>query len=386
MQGSLKDGTVSQPGFFSMHMTSTNNQNNLRKIIHIDMDAFFAAVEQRDFPQYRGKPLVVGGLPDSRGVVSTCSYEARKFGIHSAMPSSRAYRLCPQAIFVKPRFEAYREASSIIREIFSQYTDIFEPLSLDEAYIDVSDVDGFKGSATLIAKDIKLRIQKQTGLISSAGISYNKFLAKIASDLDKPDGLYLITPEEGEKFVEQLAVGKFHGIGKATEAKMHSLGIFTGKDLKKYSLEILQQQFGKAGRHYFNIARGIDRRPVNNYRPSKSIGAEVTFQHDLESKEEILLHLLDLFEKALSRVTGKKLLARTLTIKIKYHDFEQITRSRTLNEPISHQVPAADILLELLKQTEIGERRVRLLGVTFSSLGQLDLFRTFKQLDLFEDF
>ena len=366
-------------------MTSDSCTNPIRKIIHIDMDAFFAAVEQRDFPEYRGKPLVVGGSPDSRGVVATCSYEARKYGIHSAMPSSRAYRLCPQAIFVKPRFEAYREASSIIRDIFSQYTDVFEPLSLDEAYLDVSEVDEFKGSATLIAKDIKLRIHQHTSLIASAGISYNKFLAKIASDLDKPDGLYLITPEEGVAFVEQLAVGKFHGIGKATEAKMHSLGIFTGNDLKKYSLEILQQHFGKAGKHYFNIARGIDHRPVNNYRPSKSIGAEVTFQQDLESKEEILQHLLDLFEKVLNKVTAKKLVARTLTLKIKYHDFEQITRSRTLTEPISHQVSAADIILGLLKQTEIGNRKVRLLGVTFSSLEQRDAFTKYQQLDLFKN-
>lgn len=366
-------------------MLQGSRNDRIRKIIHIDMDAFFAAVEQRDFPEYRDKPLVVGGLPDSRGVVSTCSYEARKFGIHSAMPASRAYRLCPQAIFVKPRFDAYREASSIIRGIFSQYTDVFEPLSLDEAYLDVSNVDGFKGSATLIAKDIKLRIHKQTGLTASAGISYNKFLAKIASDLDKPDGLYLITPEEGEHFVERLAVGKFHGIGKATEAKMHSLGIFTGKDLKKYSLEILQQQFGKAGRHYYHIARGIDHRPVNNYRPSKSIGAEITFQQDLENRDDILQHLLELFDKVLGKVTSKKLAAQTLTIKIKYHDFELITRSRTLDEPISNQIPKAEIIRGLLKKTEIGERKVRLLGVTFSSLEQQDLFMGFQQLDLFED-
>ncbi len=367
-------------------MPFESDQNDIRKIIHIDMDAFFAAVEQRDFPQYRDKPLVVGGMPDSRGVVSTCSYEARKFGIHSAMPSSHAYRLCPQAIFVKPRFDAYREASAIIRGIFSQYTEIFEPLSLDEAYLDVSDVEEFKGSATLIAKDIKLRINKQTSLTASAGISYNKFLAKIASDLDKPDGLFLITPEQGKQFVEQLSVGKFHGIGKATEAKMHSIGIFTGKDLKKYSLEILQQHFGKAGMHYYDIARGIDHRPVNNYRPSKSIGAEVTFQQDLDSHEEILQHLVNLFDKVLNKVTSKKLIARTLTVKIKYNDFEQITRSRTLTEPLSQQTPNTDIIRRLLSKTEIGERKVRLLGVTFSSLEQRDLFSGFQQMDLFEGF
>jgi DNA polymerase IV len=212
---------------------------SLRKIIHIDMDAFFAAVEQRDNPQYLNKPVIVGGKPDSRGVVATCSYEARKFGIHSAMPSSQAYRLCPQAIFVKPRFEVYKEASAIIRRIFSEYTELFEPLSLDEAYLDVTDVSRCQGSATLIAREIKQKIRQQTGLIASAGISYNKFLAKIASDMDKPDGLYLITPEQGPEFVEQLAVGKFNGIGKDTEKKMHTLGIKTGNDLKKWFLPLL---------------------------------------------------------------------------------------------------------------------------------------------------
>ena len=249
-----------------------------RKIIHIDMDAFFAAVEQRDHPEYQNKPIIVGGKPDSRGVVATCSYEARKFGIHSAMPSSRAYRLCPQAIFVKPRFEAYKEASGLIRQIFSEYTELFEPLSLDEAYLDVSTNNSHHGSATLIAKAIKQSILQKTDLVASAGISYNKFLAKIASDMDKPDGLYLITPEQGEQFVETLAVGKFHGIGKATEKKMHALGIKTGQDLKQQSLAFLIRNFGKAGQYYHNISRAVDHRPVNNHRESKSVGVETTFQ------------------------------------------------------------------------------------------------------------
>ncbi|MCX7098972.1 MAG: DNA polymerase IV [Methylococcales bacterium] len=282
-----------------------------RKIIHIDMDAFYAAVEQRDNPQYRNKPLVVGGRPDSRGVVATCSYEARKFGIHSAMPASQAYRLCPQAIFVKPRFEVYKDASMAIRRIFSGYTELVEPLSLDEAYLDVTGVARCHGSATLMAKEIKQSVWRQTGLIASAGISYNKFLAKIASDINKPDGLYLITPQQGPGFIEQLAIGKFHGIGKATEKKMHALGIRTGSDLKKWPLPLLAQHFGKSAQYYFNIAQGIDNRAVNNYRPSKSVGVEMTFQEDIGGRETILHQLCLLFDKALARLASKQMTAHT---------------------------------------------------------------------------
>lgn len=357
-------------------------KNSLRKIIHIDMDAFFAAVEQRDQPQYRNKPVIVGGQPNSRGVVATCSYEARKYGIHSAMPSSQAYRLCPQAIFVKPRFEAYKEASVIIRSIFAQYTELFEPLSLDEAYLDVSDIYRCKGSATLIAKEIKQQIYRQTELIASAGVSYNKFLAKIASDMDKPDGLYLISPEQGAQFVEQLPVGKFHGIGKATEKKMHELGIKTGQDLKKLPLALLQQYFGKSGQHYFNISRGIDNRSVNIHRPSKSVGVETTFQADIEDRTVILQHLLVLLQKALKKLADKKLTAHTVTIKIKYQNFVQITRSRTLPQAIVDSSGLEIIFTELLKDTEVGNKKVRLLGVTLSSLHKPSL-SSYRQLDLF---
>jgi DNA polymerase-4 len=356
-----------------------------RKIIHIDMDAFFAAVEQRDFPQYRNKPIIVGGAPDSRGVVATCSYEARQYGIHSAMPSSQAYRLCPQAIFVEPRFEAYREASMAIREIFAGYTELFEPLSLDEAYLDVSDVALHQGSATLIAKAIKTKIKQETQLIASAGVSYNKFLAKIASDINKPDGLYLITPEQGADFVEQLPVEKFHGVGKATAIKMQSLGIRTGKDLKELPLEILQQYFGKSGLHYYNISRGIDNRPVNNYRIRKSVGVEITFQQDIKTKQDVIAHLHSLLEKALSKVTEKQLVAHTLTVKIKYHDFVQITRSRTLPHIITAASTISIILDDLLKNTDIGRRNVRLLGITLSSLQGKSEQPNFQQMDLFSD-
>lgn len=361
-------------------------KEGLRKIIHIDMDAFFAAVEQRDFPQYRNKPLIVGGAPDARGVVATCSYEARQYGIHSAMPSSQAYRLCPQAIFVKPRFEAYREASSLIRNIFAEYTEVFEPLSLDEAYLDVSGAGICKGSATLIAKAIKANIRQKTGLIASAGISYNKFLAKMASDLDKPDGLYLITPEQGAPFVEKLPVGKFHGIGKATAAKMQSLGIQTGKDLKKLSLEMLQHHFGKAGQYYYNIARGIDNRPVNNHRVRKSIGVETTFQHDIANSADVIQQLQTLLETALDKVAEKQLDAHTLTVKIKYYDFVQITRSRTLSHGVATAASTRAILEDLVKNTDIGERKVRLLGVTLSSLENQSSQPRFQQMDLFTRF
>jgi DNA polymerase-4 len=355
------------------------------KIIHIDMDAFYAAVEQRDNPQYLNKPIIVGGKPDSRGVVATCSYEARKFGIHSAMPSSQAYRLCPQAIFVKPRFEAYREASAIIRSIFARYSEIVEPLSLDEAYLDVSENRLFQGSAKLLAKQIKLDILQQTRLIASAGVSCNKFLAKIASDLGKPDGLYLITPEQAASFVENLAIGKFHGIGPATEKKMHELGISNGRDLKQMPLYLLQQHFGKSAQYYYDIARGIDRRPVNACRARKSIGVETTFASDIESASQVLLQLQALLQQALGKLSDGNLTAYTLTIKIKFSNFVQITRSRTLAEPISESSSTQLLLNELLKNSGIERQAVRLLGVTLSSLdGRQQAQSNFRQLDLFD--
>lgn len=383
-----------RPSKFSGHRINTTDLSQYpartikvipRKIIHIDMDAFFAAVEQRDFPQYRNKPLIVGGDPNSRGVVATCSYEARRYGIHSAMSSAQAYRLCPHAIFVKPRFDAYRAASTIIRSIFAEYTEVFEPLSLDEAYLDVSASTLHKGSATLIAQAIKAQIKQQTELTASAGVSYNKFLAKIASDINKPDGLYLITPEHGTEFIEQLAIEKFHGVGKATAAKMHDLGIKTGKDLSTFSLLYLQQHFGKSGLHYYNIARGIDTRPVNRHRDTKSVGVEVTFDQDITGKAEAIAQLQGLLIKAIGRASEKQLSARTLTVKIKYHDFVQITRSRTLPMSVTDATGMAFILEDLLKNTDIGKRPARLLGVTLSSLATGSA-AGFQQLDLFTDF
>jgi DNA polymerase-4 len=336
-----------------------------RKIIHVDMDAFFASVEQRDHPEYQDKPLIVGGQPDSRGVVAACSYEARQFGIHSAMPCARAYRLCPQAIFVRPRFEAYREVSGQIREIFWRYASEVEPLSLDEAYLDVSYTADYNGSATLIAKAIKRDILKETRLYASAGVSYNKFLAKIASDMDKPNGLYVIRPEQGEKFVETLPVGKFHGIGPATEAKMKQLGIETGLDLRNKTLAQLTDRFGKAGQYYFNIARAIDERPVRSTRTRKSLGKETTFAEDITSVTELTAKLLDLAEIVLESLAKQNLKARTVTVKVKYADFQQITRAHTLEQSIALG-DLREVIPMLLARTEAGKNPVRLVGLSLS--------------------
>lgn len=358
-------------------------EDRLRKIIHIDMDAFYAAVEQRDHPQYKNKPIIVGGKPDARGVVATCSYEARVFGVHSAMPSAQAYRLCPQAIFLKPRFDAYQEASAIIRSIFSRYCERVEPLSLDEAYLDVSDSALFKGSATLLAKQIKTEVFRQTNLIASAGISYNKFLAKTASDLDKPDGLHVITPDQASQFIEKLPIGKFHGIGPATEKRMHELGIRTGLELKNTPLPILQRHFGKSALYYHEIANGIDRRPVNAHRDRKSIGVETTFAEDIADPAVVKQQLWQLLSHALVKLTEKRLVAHALTIKIKYQNFVQITRGRTFPQAITETTANAQIIDDLLQNTAVGEKKVRLLGVTLSALQsyttnhQLDLFRLF---------
>lgn len=358
-------------------------QEPLRKIIHIDMDAFYAAVEQRDNPKFRNKPIIVGGKPDSRGVVATSSYEARQFGVHSAMPSAQAVKLCPQAIFVKPRFDAYRECSEIIRHIFDRYTDLVEPLSLDEAYLDVSSSPLLKGSATLLAKQIKQDILKETQLIASAGISYNKFLAKIASDMGKPNGLYLIRPDQALAFIEKLPIAKFHGIGPATEKKMRGLGITNGHDLKQLSLLDLQRQFGKAAGRYFDIARGVDNRPVNAHRDRKSIGVETTFEQDINQPELVLYHLQQLLRQALSKLQEKQLFAYTLTIKIKYQNFVQITRGRTLQKAVMDGHECMLVLADLLKNTAVGEKKVRLLGVTLSNLRPHNHADQFQQLDIF---
>lgn len=342
-----------------------------RKIIHVDMDAFFASVEQRDNPQLKGKPVIVGGKPNSRGVVAACSYEARQFGIRSAMPCSKAYRLCPDAIFVPPRFDAYREVSNQIREIFWRYGSEVEPLSLDEAYLDVSYTEDHKGSATLIAKAIKADILAATNLIASAGVSYNKFLAKIASDMDKPDGLYVIKPEQGEQFVAELKVGQFHGVGPSTEAKMHKLGIFTGADLKQWSLPQLNEKFGKSAQHYFNIVRGIDHRPVKSSRTRKSLGKETTFAEDVLSVESLLTTIEQLASRVFEQLEKHKLSGKTLTIKVKYSNFQQVTRACTVEKNIL-VTDVNELSQKLLAKTEAGRQPIRLVGLTVSGFNQLE--------------
>ncbi|MEM1136364.1 MAG: DNA polymerase IV [Bacteroidota bacterium] len=338
-----------------------------RKIIHIDMDAFFASVEQRDFPEYRGKPLVVGGSKE-RGVVAAASYEAREYGVRSAMPSVVAYRKCPHIIFVKPRFEVYKEVSQQIRAIFYEYTDLVEPLSLDEAYLDVSENKKSMPSATIIAKDIKATIKEKTGLTASAGVSFNKFLAKIASDMDKPDGLYLIHPNEAETFIEKLPIEKFHGIGKVTAERMKNMGIHNGKDLKEREEFELIKGFGKAGRHFYKIVRAIDNREVKPDRIRKSLGAERTYSTDINDEKEMIEAVDKICEKVFERMTLSKTQGKTLTLKIKYFDFQVNTRSSTQSFNFDSLVAIKKVALDLLYTPDFPEKPVRLLGVSISNL------------------
>lgn len=340
----------------------------VRKIIHIDMDAFFASVEQRDNPSLKGKPVVVGGLPDQRGVVATASYEARKFGIHSAMPSRTAQMRCPQAIFLRPRFDAYKAVSDQIREIFERYTDLVEPLSLDEAYLDVTSNKFANPSATLIAREIKSTITTETGLTASAGVSINKFLAKTASGINKPDGLCLIAPRDAQKFVESLAIEKFYGIGAVTAEKMRSLGIRSGADLHGWSEADLIKRFGKAGTYYYNIARARDDRPVEPNRIRKSVGAEESFTEDLRDSEQMLKALQEIADTVANRLSRSGSTGRTITLKVKYGDYQQVTRSRTMLHCINNAADILALATELMAGTEVSSRSVRLLGITMSNL------------------
>lgn len=336
-----------------------------RKIIHIDMDAFFASVEQLDNPELRGKPIAVGGSGD-RGVVAAASYEARKYGVRSAMPSKTAKKRCPHLIFVRGRHDRYKEVSSQIMKIFFEFTDLVEPLSIDEAFLDVTHNKMNLPSATLIAREIKRRIKEETGLTASAGISVNKFLAKIASDYRKPDGLFVIPPKDVEAFVEDLMIDKFFGVGKVTADKMHQLGIFKGRDLKQRSLVDLTRLFGKNGSYYYQIARGIDDRPVNPNRIRKSVGTEHTFSENLRNKDEIRKDLKHTAEDLLKRLKKSGFRGKTLTLKVKYSSFEQITRSKTIMGEIGSIDQILSVTEELLDQVELKES-VRLLGLSVSN-------------------
>lgn len=345
--------------------------NPLRKIIHIDMDAFYASVEQRDFPQYRRKPIAVGGSPQGRGgVVATCSYEARAFGVRSAMSSKVAVRLCKDLIFVYPRFEVYKQVSQQIRAIFYRYTDLVEPLSLDEAYLDVTTDHLGIGSALEIARQIKKAIRDELQLTASAGISVNKFAAKVASDLHKPDGFTFIGPSRLEKFMEQLAVEKFFGVGKVTAARMKKMGLHTGADLKRLTEAELIQHFGKVGRFYYRIVRGLDDREVRTERTAKSIGAEDTFPFDLTERVQLHHELEKIALHVQSRLARHQQQGRTITVKVKYHDFRQITRSHSLPEVTRDLEVIENTAKKLLDESFIPGQQVRLLGISVSNFNE----------------
>ena len=352
----------------------------IRKIIHVDMDAFFASVEQRDNLQYRGKAIAVGGSPAKRGAVAAANYEARKFGVHSAMPSRTAQQKCPQLLFVQPRFEVYRAVSEQIREIFCRYTDLVEPVALDEAYLDVTQNKCNTPSATLMAQDIKAAILQATGLTASAGVSVNKFLAKMATGINKPDGLSVILPEQASAFVEGLRIEKFHGVGDVTAAKMHELGIHSGIDLKRWSEAKLVEQFGKVGRFYYSIARAQDDRPVEPNRVRKSIGAETSYEPDLSDYALMLQELAKIAETVKQRLDEKQASGRTLTLKVKFADYQQITRSKTVMVPIREVEMIGGLARELFSTIDVESREVRLLGICLSNLDSVE--KQYVQLSL----
>lgn len=354
-----------------------------RKIIHIDMDAFYASIEQRDNPSLKGKPLVVGGSPHGRGVVSTCSYEARKYGIHSAMPCKEAYIRCPYAVFVRPRFYVYKEVSNQIRNIFHRYTDLVEPLSLDEAFLDVTENKKKIKSATIIAKLIKEDIKRETGLTASAGVSYNKFVAKLASDYQKPNGLTVITEDNVQEFLDALPVKKFFGVGKVTERVLKNNGINTGYDLRNTSLEKLEKIFKNRGLELYNFARGIDNRPVNPTRIRKSIGAETTLieNKNIDDAETVMI-LDELCEEVAERMAKEDKVAKTITLKIKFEDFKTITRSLRVSDYIRNYDDIRFYAAELLTHVEDSTKTIRLFGVTVSNLEKEE--EIFEEITLFD--
>ncbi len=339
-----------------------------RKIIHIDMDAFFASIEQKDHVLFRGKPLIVGGNPQSRGVVAACSYEARKFGIHSAMPCSKAARLCPEAIFTPPRMDRYVEISSKIMAIFRQYTAFVEPLSLDEAFLDVTNMGEKHPSATLLAKQICRQIFEELQLTASAGISYNKFLAKVASDINKPQGITTIPPETAQHFLDTLPIRKFFGVGQVTEKKMRQLGINTGFDLRQWEVERLVFHFGKIGSFLYDIVRGIDDRPVEPMRVRKSIGSETTLPYDTDNLDELRKILAELAKDIEKSLHKKNKGGYTLTLKVRYKNFTTITRSITLKTAMFSADDILPLLPGLLATTYAGTEKIRLVGLTISKL------------------
>ena len=332
------------------------------------MDAFFASIEQRDFPEYKGQPLAVG-YAGARGVVAAASYEARRYGVRSAMPSKTALRKCPHLIFVMPRFDVYKSVSRQIMDIFHEYTDLVEPLSLDEAFLDVTENHKQIVLATQIAEEIKQKIYATTGLTASAGVSYNKFLAKIASDYRKPNGLFVVHPSVAEKFVETLMIEQFYGVGKVTAERMHQMGIRTGADLKQWSEHDLVGQFGKAGHMYYQNARAIDERPVESQRIRKSVSSETTFSADMDSLEELAPELETLAREVIEYITRKNFRGRTVSLKVKYADFKVITRSKTFLSPIADFDSLYHTGMELLEALDLSPK-VRLIGIGIKNIDE----------------
>lgn len=349
----------------SMEPDRAPQETPLRKIIHIDMDAFYAAIEQRDHPELRGKPIAVGHA-EQRGVVATASYEARRFGVRSALSSLKAKRLCPELIFVEGRMEVYKAVSRQIHAIFREYTERIEPLSLDEAFLDVTENKPGIELAVEIARQIKQRIREELHLVASAGISYNKFLAKIASDYRKPDGLCTIHPDQALDFIATLPVESFWGVGPVTADKMHRLGIHNGLQLRACSLEMLTRQFGKAGMLYYQFARGIDHRPVEVERERKSVGCERTLERDISRTSSVIIELYHVTRELVARLERSGFQGGTLTLKVKFHDFTQLTRSISLRHPLLTQAEILPLAKQLLKEVDYARRPIRLLGLTVS--------------------
>lgn len=354
----------------------------MRRIIHVDMDAFYASIEQRDDPDLRGKPVIVGGEPRGRGVVAACSYEAREYGIHSAMPSTRAYRACPHAIFVRPRFDVYKTVSQTIMGIFDEFSSLVQPLSLDEAYLDITDRTSNWDEAVNAAQNIRMRIKEETGLTASAGVSFNKFLAKVASDINKPDGMKLITQEDADGFIDELPIRKFYGIGKVTEAKMIERGILKGSDLKKYSKPELVRMFGRHGAYYYEIAHNLYDSPVTTYHQRRSISTERTLSEDIDDMTKMVELLKGLSEKLESSMKKRNLRGTTITLKLRYHDFSRITRSQTVSEPLQDSASMMKYIPTLLDRTQAGRIKVRLLGIGISNLINIPRNSGSKQITL----
>ncbi len=335
------------------------------------MDAFFASVEQMDNPKYAGRPLIVGGNPEGRGVVAACSYEARKFGIHSAMSAANAIRLCPHALFVRPRKRRYKEISIQIMQIFQECAAVIEPLSVDEAFLDISDNHSNLEEAVKTAEQIRSRVFDEVGLTCSAGVSHNKFLAKVASDINKPDGRAIISAEEADEFLAALPIGRFYGVGKVTEKKMHSLGVRKGADLFRFTKKELERFFGKAGIFFYDIVRGIDDRPVKVSRGRKSIGTETTLHRDVIDMAEIQKIVTNLSEKVAHSLQRKECGGTTITLKVRYHDFTTVTRSQTLASPLFTATDIMQLIPNLLQATDAGQTKIRLLGITVSNLSAI---------------